>query len=85
MTIVGWLQTSLLFLAVLVAIKPLGLYMARVFAGERTFLSPVPCPSGGRPLSSSRHPAGQGAGLACLHTLHAGLFAGGFRGALCDP
>ena len=41
MTIVGWLQISLLFLAVLIAIKPLGLYMARVFSGERTFLSPV--------------------------------------------
>ncbi len=41
MTIVGWLQVSLLFLAVLVTIKPLGLYMARVFSGERTFLSPV--------------------------------------------
>lgn len=44
MTIVGWLQISLLFLAVLVAIKPLGLYMARVFSGERTFLSPVLAP-----------------------------------------
>jgi len=41
MTIVGWLQISLLFLAVLLVIKPLGLYMARVFSGERTFLSPV--------------------------------------------
>lgn len=41
MTLVGWLQISLLFLAVLVVIKPLGLYMARVFSGERTFLSPV--------------------------------------------
>jgi K+-transporting ATPase ATPase A chain len=41
MTIVGWLQISLLFLAVLIVIKPLGLYMARVFSGERTFLSPV--------------------------------------------
>lgn len=41
MTTVGWLQISLLFLAVLIAIKPLGLYMARVFSGERTFLSPV--------------------------------------------
>lgn len=41
MTIVGWLQISLLFLAVLFVIKPLGLYMARVFSGERTFLSPV--------------------------------------------
>lgn len=41
MTLVGWLQISLLFLAVLLVIKPLGLYMARVFSGERTFLSPV--------------------------------------------
>src|SRR5690606_24235279 len=32
---------SLLFLAVLLAIKPLGLHMARVFSGDRTFLSPV--------------------------------------------
>ena len=41
MTSVGWLQISLLFLAVLIAIKPLGLYMARVFSGERTFLSHI--------------------------------------------
>jgi potassium-transporting ATPase potassium-binding subunit len=41
MTTIGWLQISLLFLAVLLVIKPLGLYMARVFSGERTILSPV--------------------------------------------
>lgn len=41
MTIIGWLQISLLFLAVAAVVKPLGLYMARVFSGERTFLSPV--------------------------------------------
>jgi K+-transporting ATPase ATPase A chain len=41
MTYIGWLQISLLFLAVLLVIKPLGLYMARVFSGERTFMSPV--------------------------------------------
>lgn len=41
MTLVGWLQISLLFLAVLLVIKPLGLYMARVFSGEWTFFSPV--------------------------------------------
>ncbi|MDQ0455808.1 potassium-transporting ATPase subunit KdpA [Rhizobium paknamense] len=44
MSIVGWLQISLLFLAVLVAIKPLGLYMAHVFSGGRTWLSPVLAP-----------------------------------------
>ncbi|MDX3976274.1 potassium-transporting ATPase subunit KdpA [Shinella sp.] len=41
MTAIGWLQIALFFLAVLVTIKPLGLYMARVFAGERTAFSPV--------------------------------------------
>ncbi|MGN7293090.1 potassium-transporting ATPase subunit KdpA [Rhizobium sp. SAFR-030] len=44
MTIIGWLQISLLFVAVLLVVKPLGLYMARVFGGERTFLSPLLAP-----------------------------------------
>ncbi|QCI98780.1 potassium-transporting ATPase subunit KdpA [Agrobacterium larrymoorei] len=44
MTILGWLQISLLFVAVLLAVKPLGLYMAKVFSGERTWLSPVLSP-----------------------------------------
>ncbi|WP_320202742.1 potassium-transporting ATPase subunit KdpA [Agrobacterium rosae] len=44
MTILGWLQISLLFLAVLATAKPLGLYMAKVFSGERTFLSPLLSP-----------------------------------------
>ncbi len=44
MTIIGWLQISLLFVAVALVIKPLGLYMARVFGGERTFLSTVLVP-----------------------------------------
>ncbi|HTV69578.1 MAG TPA: potassium-transporting ATPase subunit KdpA [Rhizobiaceae bacterium] len=41
MTIVGWLQIGLLFLIVFALVKPLGLFMARVFSGERTFLTPV--------------------------------------------
>ncbi|MCB4768232.1 potassium-transporting ATPase subunit KdpA [Ancylobacter sp. Lp-2] len=44
MTLVGWAQIAVLFLLVLVTVKPLGLYMARVFSGERTFLSPVLSP-----------------------------------------
>lgn len=40
-----WLQTILCFVVLLALIKPLGSFMARVFQGERTFLSPVfvPC------------------------------------------
>jgi len=44
MTLVGWLQIGLMFVAVLLIVKPLGLYMARVFEGQRTFLSPVLAP-----------------------------------------
>jgi K+-transporting ATPase ATPase A chain len=41
MSVIGWLQLALLFLAVLALVKPLGLYMARALSGERTLLSPV--------------------------------------------
>ncbi|HEX3672156.1 MAG TPA: potassium-transporting ATPase subunit KdpA [Candidatus Cybelea sp.] len=41
MTAIGWLQAIVFFLIVLALTKPLGSYMARVFAGERTWLSPV--------------------------------------------
>lgn len=44
MTLIGWLQIGLLLLAVLLAVKPLGLYMAKVFSGERTWLSPALIP-----------------------------------------
>jgi K+-transporting ATPase ATPase A chain len=44
MTVVGWLQIALVLGAVLVAAWPLGLYMARLFSGERTALSPVFAP-----------------------------------------
>ena len=37
----GWLQIAI-FLAVLIAlIKPVGIYMARVFTDQRVFLTPV--------------------------------------------
>ena len=38
MTINGWAQISVFCLLVVVSVKPLGGYMARVFNGERTFL-----------------------------------------------
>ena len=41
MPLSDWLQIGLFFLAVLAIIKPLGLYMAHVFSGRRTWLSPV--------------------------------------------
>ena len=44
MTLNGWLQIGLFCLAILVCVKPLGLYMARLFEGERVFLSPLLAP-----------------------------------------
>ena len=44
MTVIGWIQALVIFGTVLVCVKPLGLFMARVFMGERTFLLPVLAP-----------------------------------------
>jgi K+-transporting ATPase ATPase A chain len=41
MTFAGWLQIALFCAVVLALVKPLGLYMTRVFTGARTPLSPV--------------------------------------------
>jgi len=41
MTLNGWIQIAIYCLAIIVCVKPLGLYMARVFEGEITFLAPV--------------------------------------------
>jgi K+-transporting ATPase ATPase A chain len=41
MTLNGWLQIALYCVILTLLVKPLGLYMTRVFAGERNFLSPV--------------------------------------------
>ncbi|GJD95685.1 potassium-transporting ATPase subunit KdpA [Methylobacterium iners] len=44
MTGIGWIQIALFCAVVLALVRPLGLYMTRVFAGERTLLSPVLAP-----------------------------------------
>ncbi|HUZ62874.1 MAG TPA: potassium-transporting ATPase subunit KdpA [Acetobacteraceae bacterium] len=41
MTVNGWIQIALFCVLLTLLTKPLGGYMARVFNGERTFLSPV--------------------------------------------
>ncbi len=41
MTFDGWIQIALFCVVITLLVKPLGGYMTRVFAGERTFLSPV--------------------------------------------
>ncbi|MBI3702227.1 MAG: potassium-transporting ATPase subunit KdpA [Afipia sp.] len=41
MTSIGWIQIVVLFVLVLLSVKPLGAFMARVFSGERTFLTSI--------------------------------------------
>ncbi|MGO4128930.1 potassium-transporting ATPase subunit KdpA [Inquilinus sp. YAF38] len=41
MTLNGWIQIAIYCAIVLLLVRPLGGYMTRVFAGERTFLSPI--------------------------------------------
>jgi len=41
MTAYGWFQIGLYLLIILAVAKPAGIFMTRVFAGERTFLDPV--------------------------------------------
>ncbi|MBA3323152.1 MAG: potassium-transporting ATPase subunit KdpA, partial [Pyrinomonadaceae bacterium] len=41
MTINGWLQILIFFLIILAVTKPLGIFLTRVFSGERTFMHPV--------------------------------------------
>jgi potassium-transporting ATPase potassium-binding subunit len=44
MTLNGWIQIALYCVIVIALTKPLGGYLARVFSGERTLLSPVLAP-----------------------------------------
>ncbi len=41
MTATGWFQIGLFFVVLLAVTKPLGVFMTRVFAGEKTFLDPA--------------------------------------------
>ena len=41
MTVNGWMQIAIYFVVLTALVVPLGRFMARVFEGERTFLSPV--------------------------------------------
>lgn len=41
MTANGWFQIGLFLLAIFAVAKPLGIYMARVFSGEKTFLDAI--------------------------------------------
>ncbi len=66
MTINGWVQIALFSVIVILITRPLGGYMTRVFAGERTFLSPVLQPDRTRGLLVLRRRRERGTALAHL-------------------
>ena len=41
MTANGWLQFSIFCLILLASVRPVGIYLARVLEGERTWLDPI--------------------------------------------
>jgi K+-transporting ATPase ATPase A chain len=41
MSVNGWLQIAMYFIILLLLTKPFGIYMYRVFTGERTFMHPI--------------------------------------------
>jgi potassium-transporting ATPase potassium-binding subunit len=41
MTLIGWLQIALFAVIIALLTRPLGGYLARVYAGERTLLQPL--------------------------------------------
>ena len=40
----GWLQFAIYSLVLLATVRPVGIYMARVLEGERTWLNPFGAP-----------------------------------------
>ena len=58
MTLTGILTISLFLLLTFLLTKPFGLYLARVYGGERTLLDPVlrPVAAGGRGLGDRAAP-----------------------------
>ena len=56
MTMTGFVYIVVFFLCLLALTKPLGLYMAHVFEGERTFLHPLLRPLERLIYKLMRHP-----------------------------
>ena len=70
MTANGWLQFVVFFAVLLLLMRPLGLYIARVLEGEKTFLDPCSGPRAPT-LPRLRHPRRSGNELATILRRHA--------------
>lgn len=78
MTLDGWLEIALVLGAVLIAARPLGLYMARVLQGERTLLAPVLRPLERRLYSAAGIDAGKEQGWLAYTLAMLAFSAAGF-------
>ena len=82
MTAIGVFQILFFFALILALTKPLGLFMARVFEGERTFLHPVLRPARAVDLPPERRPRGRRAALDPVRRRAAGVQ---HRRSSCSP
>ena len=79
MTAIGWIQIALYCAIVVALVKPLGGFMTRVFAGERTFLSPILGPVERGLYRLAGVDARRRAALDDLRVRHAAVQPGGLR------
>ena len=73
MTSIGILQILVFFGLILLLTKPVGLFMSRLFQGERTFLHPVLRPIERARLQAVRRPGGPGTALDAVRRVAAGV------------
>ena len=84
MSVNGWLQFAIYSIILLAIVRPVGIYMARVIEGERTWLDPVLRPFERLIYKLCGVQRRQRDELARVHLCHAGL-RGGYAGVhLCD-
>ena len=73
MTSIGILQILVFFGLILLVTKPVGLFMSRLFQGERTFLHPVLRPLEAARLQAVRRPRGPGTAVDAIRRVAAGV------------
>ena len=78
MTFLGWAQIALYCLIIVALARPVGGYMTRLFAGERTLLSPVLGPLERGFYRAAGVDARPRAALGDLRARHAAFNAAGF-------
>ena len=74
MTFVGWIEIAVTLALVIGFAIPMGAFMTAIFTGEKTVLTPCLRAVGAGLLPTIGGQAGQGAGLAELHSIHGDFY-----------